>query len=330
MKRATFRYAAMGAGAALALTSGAIALAATTDAAPTITAMTWNTCANTSPPTHPTANSTCVNGRQTNKVAAGIKWHMDRHPGLNAVLLQEVCSADITKLSSTDSLKGWHFSFAPIKDQGTGSKPTAKPAPRHCATDVHTHASRGEFGVAIGVKSAATFKTRYFPDKHQPMARDRWKHWNVRQAAICADAKDLAATVCGTHLTPKDSGDADHPDAFWNAQKGQATDLRAYAEAGAYDTVLFGGDLNQAAPDGKHGYGDKSTVAPLYAAYTDCDQANYGGKRDGTGTFQNADGTRGSKIDYLFTNKGATISCAVTKKHVSTSDHIPVTITVKR
>lgn len=288
--------------------------------------MTWNACANTDPTSAP---ETCVNGRQTDKVAATIKWRLlEAQPGTQVIFLQEVCSVDIEQLANDSELSGWNWQFTPIRHQGTGDEPTSEVTDRNCANDWNTGASRGHFGIGMGVQADTTFTERHYPDEHQPMARDRWGHWNVRQAVICGDVEVFQATVCGTHLTPLHEGTADDPDAFWTAQQGQVRDLVSYAEAGAYDRVIFGGDLNQPAPDSADGYGDQSTVAPAYESYRECEQAQQGDPRDGRPTYQHSDGTLGNKIDYLFTNPGTTSECFVTDEHISTSDHLPVVDTI--
>jgi endonuclease/exonuclease/phosphatase family metal-dependent hydrolase len=279
--------------------------------------MTWNACANTEPPASDVNHPRCIYGQQTDKIAADIDRRItDLHPGVRVVLLQEVCYADIEKLRDLVAGSGWTFRFTGIKDEGSGSSPTGTVAARRCADDVHTGAYRGNFGIAIGVKGAsATYTVHYYPDAHQPMARDIWKHWNVRQAAICADVAAWNLRACGTHLTPNPSGS---PAAMRAAQAAQVKDLVGYAGTG--HRVIAGGDLNTAPPAAT----SSSTVGPLYDAFTECDQANYGGARNGQGTYQRDDGTRASKLDYLFADKSAATSCYVTDAEIQASDHIPV------
>jgi hypothetical protein len=340
MKHPAGRLAAVLLGAAVTAATVGVAAgtgAATAASAQTIKAMTWNACANTAPPTDPTdPDARCIDGRQTDKVAATIRRRiLTSQPGTQVLFLQEVCSVDIDQLRSMPDLAGWQWKFAPIRHQGTGSAPTTQVTDRDCAHDIDTGASRGYFGVAVGVHADAQFKATYYPDADQPIDNqhpDQYGHWNVRQVAVCASVAAWQTTVCGTHLTPLDKKDPDHPDVYWTAQARQVQDLMTYAEQGvggvSYDRVIFGGDLNQPAPDGDGGFGDQSTVAPAYARYAECDQANYGGARDGEKTYERADGTLSYKIDYLFTNQNATSQCYVTDGHISTSDHKPVVDTI--
>lgn len=293
----------LGALTATAALLGANATASTATAATpelTLQTMTFNTCANTKP-----TGPHCINGQNTAKVSADLARRLNElHPDVKVVFLQEVCYDDIVALRKL--VTGWQFRFTGIKDEGSGSQPTGTVAPRPCAN------SRGNFGISVGVRaSSATFTVHYYP--HVPMARDRWGHWNVRQAAICADVAAWNVRACGTHLTPAGSSGV-----FHDAQAGQVTDLISYGGGGS--RVILGGDLNSRPP----AKDSASTVGPLYDAYTECDQANYGGARDGELTYQKDDGTRTAKYDYIFANKNATTSCYVTDAEVLASDHVPV------
>lgn len=336
-------FGAQGAGAAASVASVASAASASSMAsmassATTLKVMTWNACANTQPPSDTSdPNARCIDGRQTDKVTSTIRRRLlEAQPGTQAILLQEVCSADINQLREMADLAGWEWKFAPIRHQGTGSSPTSEVTDRNCAHDISTGASRGYFSVAVGVHANASFKATYYPDKDQPLSNehpDQWGHWNVRQVAVCASVSAWQATVCGTHLTPLDKESPVDPDIYWTAQAGQLKDLMTYAEQGVggvwYPRVVFGGDLNQPAPDDvDHGFGDQSTLAPAYDRYGECDQANYGGARAGEKTYERADGSMYAKLDYLFTNKEATSDCFVTDGHISTSDHKPVVVTI--
>lgn len=296
---------ALAATAALVAADGTASTATAATPALTLQTMTFNTCANTKP-----TATRCINGQNTTKVSEDLARRItELHPDVRVTFLQEVCYDDIVALRKLVS--GWQFRFTGIKDEGSGSSPTGTVAPRACAN------SRGNFGIAIGVKAdAATFTVHYYPDADQPMARDIWGHWNVRQAAICADVAAWDLRACGTHLTPDPSSASS--EAFHNANAAQVKDLVSYGGSGA--RVILGGDLNSKPP----AKDANSTVGPLYDAYTECDQANYGGARDGEGTWQNTDGTRGSKLDYIFASKDATTSCYVTDAQVLSSDHVPV------
>jgi endonuclease/exonuclease/phosphatase family metal-dependent hydrolase len=292
-------------------------------AAPALTlkTMTFNVCANTKPDNASDPNARCINGQRTSKVAGDLANRLRKlHPDTRVAFLQEICYADVEAVRGLVG-SGWKFRFTGIKDEGTGSRPSGTVTPRACAKDRSTGKSRGNFGVAIGVKAAAaTFKVHYFPEAHVPHARDKWGHWNVHQAAICADVSAFAARVCGTHLTPVPGGSSSE---FVNARAGQVQDLIGYG--GNKPRVILGGDLNAVPP----AVDAASPMGKLYAGHTECDQANYGGARNGEATFQNADGSRWAKIDYIFTNKNTTTSCYVTNAHVKSSDHIPVYATIK-
>ncbi|WP_329245049.1 protein kinase [Actinoallomurus sp. NBC_01490] len=287
--------------------------------------MTWATCADGGPSADPAqANAICVNGRQTDKVAYGIRWHMRAVAGLHVVFLQELCSADLEALERLDGMSGWRFRFAPILDQGSGATPNAKAGPRLCHPQ--NGASRGYFGIAVGVHENTSFDVRYYPDADVPHTRDRWGHWNVHQVAVCATVPTYRAGVCGTQLTPLLGKDPAAPDAFWKAQTAQVTDL--IKDAGGQGRVVLGGDLNSIAPDANGGAGDRSPLVPLYRRYKECDQSAQGGARTGRGTYQHENGTRGAKLDYLFVPRDASVSCGVTSQHVKTSDQVPVIATV--
>ncbi|WP_163506120.1 endonuclease/exonuclease/phosphatase family protein [Fodinicola acaciae] len=285
----------------------------------TVKVMTFNTCANTSPIDAGKPYARCVNGRSTKAVAGDLKRRLtELHPDTRVVFLQEICFADIAELRTLVG-KSWNFRFAGIKDAGNGSKPSATIRPRACAQDRITHKPRGNFGIAVGVKADATFAVHYYPEKDVPQGRDFWKHWNVHQAAICADVPSFGARVCGTHLTPLFKN---APPAFKKAQENQVKDLIAYGGKGA--RVIVGGDLNAKPPvvDGK------SSVVPLYDSYTECDQVNHNGARTGEGTFQGEKAARGSKLDYVFASKNSTNSCYVTDAIVNAADHVPVFDTI--
>ncbi|WP_020502549.1 endonuclease/exonuclease/phosphatase family protein [Sciscionella marina] len=310
--------------------AGATADGVTASALP-VKAMTWNACANTKPAK---GDNRCRIGRRTDEVVATIHDRIAKNqPDTRVLFLQEVCSVDIQQLAKS-GLSGWHWKFAPIRFQGSGGKPGSAVTDRRCAADTKTKKSRGSFGIAVGVRADANFQARYYPDAHQPIDnrhKDVYGYWNVRQAAVCASVADWKTTVCGTHLTPLSDKAAD-PAVYRSAQAAQVKDLMSYAKQGvggaAYKRVLFGGDLNQAAPDGDYGSGNASTLAPAYAQYAECDQGAHGGKRNGENTYQNADGKVTRKLDYLFTDKDAASKCYVTDKHVSSSDHKPVVDTV--
>lgn len=74
-------------------------------AGPTVNVMTWNACANDPKPASGSP-VVCTNSRNTTETAGKISWHMKNHyvggklVTVDVVLLQEVCRADIARLSS--------------------------------------------------------------------------------------------------------------------------------------------------------------------------------------------------------------------------------------
>jgi hypothetical protein len=282
--------------------------------------MTWNVCANSAPRTDDKGQAVCANGRQTDKVAAGIKWHIGRHDGLDAVLLQEICYDDVEKLRDLMGA-GWKFGFSGILDRGSGPTKGGTIVKRQCV------GGRGQFGVAVGVKASdVSFDRYHYATRNVPNARDVWGHWNVHQAAVCANA--LGTRFCGTHLTPWKGGHSDwsdqHASEFLTSQYGQVGELTGWGSGHA--RVVLGGDLNSSPTRSSSLTGQM--LDPLYDAYKECSQDAAGGARTGKGTFQNQNGTRGSKLDYVFATPSAQASCYVTDQHVTLSDHVPVTATI--
>ncbi|MGH8878157.1 MAG: hypothetical protein ACRD0P_12565 [Stackebrandtia sp.] len=326
------RVAVLATAAVLTITAGGVAVAVADGEEPAkkfdLGVMTYNVCADSNPKDPGTDRERCSHGKQTKKVSDGLAGKMAKREGLRVVMLQEICSADIQRLNKMSGLKKWEFSFAAIRDRGEDKKKDKKLHDRTCSRDSKTKDKRGEFGVGIGVKTHdVKFRSKNFSDEQSPDGRDQWGSWDVRQAVLCADVKAWKVSACGTHLTPSHGGDAADPNQFWKAQKAQVPALRDYAEKGDFDRVVFGGDLNQAAPDGYGGHGDKSTVATAYDTHVECAQSSPESKRDGRGTFQKEDGSDKKKIDYLFATKSAGTDCYVPKSHVSFADHLPVTAT---
>lgn len=322
--RAAVAAAALATGCVTASGPAAVAAQPTVNAATAVPAsvkvMTWNVCANSKPRTDDKGQALCANGRQTDKVAAGIKWHIGRHDGLDAVLLQEICYDDIRKLRDVMG-SGWKFGFSGILDRGSGPSKGGTIVKRQCVD------GRGQFGVAVGVKASdVSFHRYHYATRNVPNARDVWGHWNVHQAAVCADA--LGTRFCGTHLTPWKGGHSDWSDQraseFLTSQFGQVKELVGWGAGRS--RVVLGGDLNSSPTRSSSLTGQM--LDPLYDSYKECSQDAAGGARTGKGTYQKQDGTRGSKLDYVFTAPAAQASCYVTDKHVTLSDHVPVTATI--
>jgi endonuclease/exonuclease/phosphatase family metal-dependent hydrolase len=330
----TIRWALTGV-TALAVAGGVLAGTAAADFAPSkgkdkdrvkatpgyvkvkVKVMTWNVCANSTPRKDDKGQALCAMGKQTDRVASGIRRHMRKHKGLKAVMLQEICKADINKLRTLDGMGDWSFGFSGIQNRGAGES-KGKMRKQKCSD------GRGSFGVAVGVKSKRAEFDRYH-SQHVPNGRDKWKHWNVKQAGVCTDA--FATRFCGTHFTPWKGGHRDwsakKASEFLTAQYRQAEELAA--KGSGIDRVVLGGDLN-AAPT----QGSKVTppaMDPLYNSYKECSQDAAGGARGGEGTIQQQNGTRGSKIDYIFSN-GSKASCRVPDRHITAADHVPVTATI--
>ncbi|GAA4219734.1 endonuclease/exonuclease/phosphatase family protein [Actinocatenispora rupis] len=277
--------------------------------------MTWNACGNDPKPAAG-APDPCTNSRNTTNTAGTISWHMKNHyvdgslVVVDAVLLQEVCEADVARLRTFDWLAGWSWAFAPITQRMAGTQAVA---PKVCRPDDDTGASRGYFGVAIGVDRATTFRAPYYYRAH-PSGTDQWGNDYQHRVLLCGTVSAWSATICDTHLSPVQDNDADG-----SVRAAQVREMLAQAGTGR---VLVGGDLNTVPPDSPTGAGDASPLAPLYTAYDEADGSRYA-DRDGEGTFQQPDGGR-LKLDYLFTTRGATQTCDVTDNAVLSSDHRPL------
>lgn len=281
--------------------------------------MTWNVCANTTPYRDAKGQLLCASGGRTDKVAPGIRWHMNRQKGLNAVLLQEICYADVQKLRSLDGMQDWKFRFVGSKDRGTGATQGSF-ADRRCGS------GRGAFGVAVGVKDLAA-KATYVPFslKNVPSARDSWNHWNVQEAAVCLDG--LGTRFCATHLTPWKGGHKWSDEAASQFLAAQRSEVEELASLGSgHRRVVLGGDLNASPTQSSTRTG--RMLDPMYDRYKECSQDAAAGARRGQSTYQLPSGERGRKFDHIFTSRTAKASCSVPDAHVTLSDHLPLTATI--
>ncbi|WP_433367830.1 hypothetical protein [Streptosporangium sp. CA-115845] len=93
--------------------------------------------------------------------------------------------------------------------------------------------------------------------------------------------------------------------------------------------AVFGGDLNLAPPDSGQSTAVKRRIlAPVYAAYAECDQ---NGDRDGRWTEKHVredGGVSKRKLDYLFAPRGSVTRCHVAQEAAS-SDHKPIYLRAK-
>jgi len=302
--------------------AGLLVAPAASAAPGTVKVLSWNVCGNAP------STTDCTQAGYTGKIAANVSASIDRHPGLDAVLLQEVCAADVSRLGALRP--GWRFQFTPVWYGRTGDRHRVA-----CRDDRSTGKSRGYFGIAVGVRSThVSFRHWYYS------AAPTWNGWHkyrVTQPLLCADAADLDTTFCGTHLTPipaqlgSGSGRHDTTPAerkvYWRIQDQQARGI--LQRVGTRGRVVAGGDLNVAPPDSTAGAAiDPNATVPLYSGYQECDRSAHGGKRTGAGTYQWHGGTGRTKFDYVFGSKSATMSCYVTDAHVYTSDHRSITATI--
>nr|WP_157407982.1 endonuclease/exonuclease/phosphatase family protein [Actinomadura atramentaria] len=196
-----------GAGAAIEKGGGAPALDNGVEDPPepaTITAMTWDVCGDAAPG--------CPLGARPGELVRAVEREArgntvgGRRVKAEAVLLQRVCSAQVTELKNSAAFKGWAWEFAPDDERGA------------CAN------GQGRPGVALGGSTAlGDVRKVRLP---APKGHGR--------AAVCATSGTWRTRLCSARF----SATAEDPRGEWRRK--QAAEL---AEAAGPGRVVFGGDL---------------------------------------------------------------------------------------
>ncbi|MGC5010723.1 endonuclease/exonuclease/phosphatase family protein [Streptosporangium sp. DT93] len=267
---------------------------------PALSVMSWNVCAGTNP-------ACLLYGRDMREVAVEIgRYATGQAIRPDVILLQEFCSGGTAVLEGVleqATRRAWtvRSSVLTLKD---GS-------PKVCAPDRQGR-PRGDIAVAVAVADhAAVFRAHALTSPPSYAGR----------MALCAAVPARRVHVCGTHLSSGLSYDDNRPDApFRRKQVGEL--LAAVAKPGY--RAVFGGDLNLPPPDSRQGTAVKRRIlAPVYAAYAECDQK---GGRSGRWTEKHAGENGGvvkRKLDYLFAPRGSVVRCHVAQG-AGSSDHKPV------
>ncbi|MCX4718511.1 endonuclease/exonuclease/phosphatase family protein [Streptomyces virginiae] len=216
--------------------------------------------------------------------------------GVQVLLLQEVCSEDLTSFARALGPQ-WQSAFEPYAEvDATG---------RRASVDC-TGQGKGQAGYGLLAGSQLT-DVEAIPTE-QPTV-------GLHRGILCARVPAQRLRVCTAHLSLRESDD-EHPD--WDFRDDQLSSLFAAASTDA--GTVFGGDFNTPPP-----VGDKNTSAWIwpreaYSTYRECDQK--GSKRAGRATLKD-----GTKIDYLFTQLPRTACEVVDTK---ASDHRPLVMRVTR
>ncbi|MEU4832255.1 endonuclease/exonuclease/phosphatase family protein [Streptosporangium sp. NPDC023615] len=271
---------------------------------PPLSVMSWNVCAGTNPACRFYRGDMREVAVEIGRYATGQVIRPD------VILLQEFCSGGTAVLESVlerATGRAWtvRSSVLTLKD---GS-------PKTCAPDRQGR-SRGGIAVAVAVAGdTATFRAHALTSPP----------WYARRMALCAAIPVRRVNVCGTHLSSGLSYDDSRPGApFRRKQVGEL--LAAVAKPG--HRAVFGGDLNLPPPDSRQGTAAKRRIlAPVYAAYAECDQK---GGRDGRWTERHAREAGGvvkRKLDYLFAPRGSVKRCHVAQG-AGSSDHKPVYVSL--
>ncbi|MFI6456007.1 endonuclease/exonuclease/phosphatase family protein [Streptosporangium amethystogenes] len=269
-----------------------------------ISVMSWNVCAGTNP-------GCFFYGRNMREVAVQVGRYATTQPiKPDVIFLQEFCSggtATLESLLEQQTRRAWtvRSSILTLKD---GS-------PKVCAPDRQGF-SRGDIAVTVAVAdNAVTFQAHGLTSPP----------WYAKRMALCAAIPAKRVNVCGTHLSSGLSYDDREPGAPFRTK--QVGELLAAAARPGYRAV-FGGDLNLAPPDsGQSTAAKRRILAPVYAAYAECDQ---NGGRDGRWTEKHVredGGVVKRKLDYLFAPRGSVTRCHVAQDAAS-SDHKPIYVKV--
>lgn len=297
--------------------------------------MTWNVCGE---------SGACRNVDKPDQKAAQVA-NLALNEKADAVLLQEVCGDDAKNDSRYDPKKtapkslvtllgeklgdGWRIAFTPYirpAEDRFGSSPAPSPSaglvnyplywnpPTTSEFRCRGGYNVGVLGVAIAVRG--TFGEREEYELPSPRLALWLKVLCVRRTT------DTPVRFCTSHHTPFDH-DLDPRKGF----SYRAAQVQRLGEliGGRGDTV-FGGDFNSRPPDDPDNGNDDAILAPLYAAYRECEQG-FGSQRKGTGTMWDGTQRTTRKYDYLFSKESYT-TCKVVTTQVEWSDHLPVVGTV--
>ncbi|MEU6891044.1 endonuclease/exonuclease/phosphatase family protein [Streptomyces sp. NPDC046557] len=191
-------------------------------------------------------------------------WKLASAANTRAVLLQEVCSGDLSQVAGRLGAT-WHTSFRPyVTVAKTGDR-----SPVLCENP-----DRGSAGFAILAHSELT-KVFLLPT---PQPKE-----GVQRGVLCASLAAEDIRVCSAHLTPK--GDD---------RELRGDQLREMVRVSVGKRAVVGGDFN-AVPPGQDNPNTWMWPSELYSKLRECDQR--GSSRAGRPTHEDGD-----KIDYLFTS----------------------------
>ncbi|MEV5573506.1 endonuclease/exonuclease/phosphatase family protein [Spirillospora sp. NPDC052269] len=127
--------------------------------------------------------------------------------------------------------------------------------------------------------------------------------------AVCGTVRAWGARVCTAQFSSAEPGD--DPDGTWRPKQTQT--VLGLADA---DRVIIGGDFTDK-PRAK-------SLDAFYSIYSEC-----GGQRVGDPTLQDDSGKATEKTDYLFATRSAQLGCGVPASPVRSSDHRPITATIR-
>ncbi|WP_026412494.1 endonuclease/exonuclease/phosphatase family protein [Actinomadura oligospora] len=176
-------------------------------------------------------------------------------------------------------------------------------APQAAADDRTDRAcvnGQGRLGLAIATREPLT-------DVHHSGLPSQPGHGRI---AVCGTVRAWGARVCTAQFSSSAPGD--DPDGTWRPKQAQA--LLGLADA---DRVIIGGD-----------FADKPRAKSLnafYSIYSECG----GPRRAGDPTLQDDSGKATEKTDYIFATRSAQLGCGVPASPVRSSDHRPVTATIR-
>ncbi|WP_018654326.1 endonuclease/exonuclease/phosphatase family protein [Actinomadura flavalba] len=183
------------------------------DAAPaTITAMTWNVCGDARPEcpsgTDPGALVDAVAREAAANSVGG------RRVAANAILLQEVCSAQVTALGDAPAFRDWTWVFSPDAPDAVCANGQGRPGvalgARGPLGDVRTVALPADQGQGRAAVCATSpqWATRLCSASFSDAAQDPSGAWRARQAAALAKAAGPGRTVFGGHLAAEPTAPA--------------------------------------------------------------------------------------------------------------------------